>query len=141
MRKLGLLLDTRCRIRFAWALFLSTVFCGFPSETVSSGTCFANEPSSSSDSIAQQRSSIVTPNLPAEIAELLSKKNYKQAEVALEKLYVSTKNPTLLFELGTVAAVLGRQVAAADLYRRYLDSVGEQALPAARNQAESFLEL
>ncbi len=141
MRKLGLRRDIGCSIRFTCALCLSSAFCVFPSGIFSSSACFANEPSSSaSDSVAQQRSSVVTPNLPAEIAELLNKKNYRQAEVALEKLYVSTKNPTLLFELGTVAAVLGRQVAAADLYRRYLDSVEEQALLAARNPAESFLK-
>lgn len=141
MRKLGLHLDTRCGIRFTWALCLSTTIYGLLSGTSSSSSCFANEPSSSaSDPIAQQRSSVVTPNLPAEIVELLSKKNYKQAEAALEKLYISTKNPTLLFELGAVAAALGRQIGAADLYRRYLYIVGEQAAPELRSQSENFLK-
>lgn len=117
------------------------VFCGLMTEILSITVAFANLPVPPSPSSSPQSPpAAVKQILPTEISELIEKKNYKQAEGALEKLYVSNRNPSVLFYLGKVAFALGRQVSAADLYRRYIEILGDQADPELRSHAERFLK-
>lgn len=50
-----------------------------------------------------------------------------RAQQLLEQAYRSSRDPQLFLHLGRAALAAGRKAGAADLFRRYLDSLGERA--------------
>lgn len=71
--------------------------------------------------------------------EALLGQRLDEALAIMESLYRQSPRPTLLYYLGKVALLQQRQVAAADLYRRFLKSAGEEAEPELRQEAQQFL--
>ncbi len=69
----------------------------------------------------------------------LDARQYSRARQSFERLYRNSAIPDALFQLGRVAQAEGRDVLAADLFRRYRELVGGQLDPANRSVIDNHL--
>lgn len=72
-------------------------------------------------------------------AEALTTKDFEKALLNLEQAYRTAALPEILYQLGRVAQAQGRNLAAADLYSRYLESDGEQVDAATRDTITKYV--
>lgn len=66
-------------------------------------------------------------------------KDPARAQHLLEQAYRSSRDPQLFLHLGRAALAAGRKAGAADLFRRYLDSLGERADEPAQREIAAHL--
>jgi hypothetical protein len=69
----------------------------------------------------------------------LDARQYSRARQSFERLYRNSAIPDALFQLGRVAQAEGKDVLAADLFRRYRELVGGQLDPANRSVIDNHL--
>lgn len=75
----------------------------------------------------------------AEGLRSLDARQYSRARQSFERLYRNSATPDVLFQLGRVAQAEGKDVLAADLFRRYRELVGGQLDPANRSVIDNHL--
>lgn len=69
----------------------------------------------------------------------LDSRQYSRARHIFERLYRNSATPDALFQLGRIAQAEGKDVLAADLFRRYRELVGGQLDPAIKAVIDSHL--
>lgn len=74
-----------------------------------------------------------------ESAQAALAKDPARAQQILEQAYRSSRDPQLFLHLGRAALAAGRKAGAADLFRRYLDSLGERTDEAAQREVAAHL--